>query len=146
MVGFPGEGRREFQQLQSFQQEARFDWAGVFVFSREVGTRAYSLRSSFGDKLISRRAQVRKNALEQVQSEVSGKQMDRFVQRPLRVLVEETIPEEAMALGRAYVHAPEVDGTAIILSDQVQPGNWLDMKVVKRNNFDLEVVPLNELI
>lgn len=146
MVGFPGEGRREFQQLQSFQREARFDWAGVFVFSREEGTRAYSLRSSVGDKLISRRAQVRKNALEQVQSEISAQQMDRFVQRPLRVLVEETIPGEAMALGRAYLHAPEVDGTAIILSDQIQPGSWLDMKVVKRNNFDLEVVPLNELI
>ena len=146
MVGFPGEGRREFQQLQKFQEEARFDWAGVFVFSREEGTRAYSLRSTFGDKLISRRAQVRKNVLEQVQSEISARQMDRFVQRPLRVLVEETIPEESMALGRAYLHAPEVDGTAIILSDQVQPGSWIDMKVVKRNNFDLEVVPLNEIV
>ncbi|MFW5715359.1 MAG: 30S ribosomal protein S12 methylthiotransferase RimO [bacterium] len=146
MVGFPGEGPREFKELQKFQQDARFDWAGVFVFSREEGTRAFSMRSTFGDRLIAGRAQARKNVLEELQTRISSEQMDRFVDRSLRVLVEEKVAEESMALGRAYLHAPEVDGTAIILSDSLAPGSWTDMRVVKRNNFDLEVVPQNELV
>jgi ribosomal protein S12 methylthiotransferase len=146
MVGFPGEGRRELNELKQFQQDAQFDWAGVFVFSREEGTRAYSMRSSFGDRLVAGRAVAGKDALEAIQAEISASRMDRFVDRTLRVLVEEEVPEESMALGRAYLHAPEVDGTAIILSEGVKPGNWSDMKVVKRNNFDIEVVPHNELV
>lgn len=146
MTGFPGEGRREFKELQKFQQDAQFDWAGVFVFSREEGTRAFSMGSGLGDRLISRRAQARKDSLEKEQSQISAGRMDRFVDRTLRVLVEEEVPEESMALGRAYLHAPEVDGTAIVLSNSLKPGRWTDMRVVKRNNFDIEVVPLNELV
>src|SRR6056297_476222 len=146
MVGFPGEGRREFKELQQFQRDAQFDWAGVFVFSREEGTPAFSMRSGLGDRLSAGRAQKRKETLEAAQREISALRTDRFVDRTVRVLVEEEVPGEALSLGRAYMHAPEVDGSAIILSDSVKPGDWVDMKVVKRNNFDIEVVPRHELV
>jgi len=146
MVGFPGEGLREFKELQQFQRDAQFDWAGVFVFSREEGTPAFSMRSGLGDRLSAGRARKRKETLEAAQREISALRTDRFVDRTVRVLVEEEVPGEALSLGRAYMHAPEVDGSAIILSDSVKPGDWVDMKVVKRNNFDIEVVPRHELV
>ena len=45
IVGFPGEGKREYEKLENFVREARFDHLGVFVYSPEEGTEAFS----FGD-------------------------------------------------------------------------------------------------
>ncbi len=141
MVGFPGEGRGEYRELQRFQEQGAFDWAGVFNYSREEGTRAYSLQSALGEKIRGRSTLRRKEELEKIQVEISSSRMERFVGETMRILVEEQVREEDLALGRGYIHAPEVDGTAIILSGGVEPGDWIDMRVVKRNNFDLEVIP-----
>jgi len=144
MVGFPGEGRREYRELLRFQEEAALDWAGVFEYSREEGTAAFAMRSALGERIGKRTYSRRKNEMEEAQIEISAGRMERFVGTDMRILVEEMIPEENLALGRGFMHAPEVDGTAVILSGAVKPGDWLDMHVLKRNNFDLEVVPLNE--
>lgn len=144
MVGFPGEGRREYRELKRFQQEVSFDWAGVFDYSREEGTPAYAMQSSIMERLRKRRSLRWKDELEKAQIDISARRMDRFAGTVMRILVEENIHEEGLAFGRGYIHAPEVDGTAVILSGKVKPGDWVDMRVLKRNNFDLEVVPLNE--
>src|SRR5690606_24331138 len=41
LVGFPGEGDAEFEELVEFVQEQRFDRLGVFTYSHEEGTSAY---------------------------------------------------------------------------------------------------------
>lgn len=38
MVGFPGEGEEEFQELMEFVREARFERMGAFAYSEEDGT------------------------------------------------------------------------------------------------------------
>lgn len=38
MVGFPGEGEEEFQELLDFVREARFERMGAFAYSEEAGT------------------------------------------------------------------------------------------------------------
>ncbi len=43
IVGFPGESLRDFEILEEFIAEARFDWLGVFNYSHEEGSDAYSL-------------------------------------------------------------------------------------------------------
>ena len=42
IVGFPGEGDREFGELADFIAEGRFHHVGVFRYSREETTRAAS--------------------------------------------------------------------------------------------------------
>jgi ribosomal protein S12 methylthiotransferase len=44
IVGFPGEGRREFSALKRFVAAARFDHLGVFAYSPEPGP------ASFGER------------------------------------------------------------------------------------------------
>ncbi len=41
LVGFPGETPEDFARLLSFQEDARFDWLGVFPYSREEDTPAF---------------------------------------------------------------------------------------------------------
>lgn len=146
MVGFPGEGKREFEELKKFQREVGFDWAGVFTFSSEEGTPAHDMRGPLTERLVRQRMDRRREELEVLQTEISAGRMDRFVGRELKILVEERVKGEELALGRAYLQAPEVDGTSVVLSGRHAPGDWVDMKVMKRNNFDLEVVPLDELV
>ena len=44
IVGFPGETVRDFEILEEFIAEAKFDWLGVFSYSDEEGSGAFSLR------------------------------------------------------------------------------------------------------
>jgi ribosomal protein S12 methylthiotransferase len=43
LTGFPGETVEDLQALLDFQDKARLDWAGAFVFSREEDTPAYTM-------------------------------------------------------------------------------------------------------
>ncbi|HDQ15159.1 MAG TPA: 30S ribosomal protein S12 methylthiotransferase RimO [Sediminispirochaeta sp.] len=144
LVGYPGEGKKEFQELKRFQKDVAFDWAGVFVYSREEGTRSFRMGNPLSRSFQHRRAEGWKKELEELQREISGQRMHRFLNRQLRVLVEEKVEGEDLALGRAYLQAPEVDGVSVILSEAHAPGEWIDTRVVKVNNFDLEVEPLDE--
>jgi len=44
MVGFPGEGEREFKELLTFVREAEFTHLGVFAYSPEEGTKAARIK------------------------------------------------------------------------------------------------------
>src|SRR5207253_174413 len=67
IVGFPGEGDAEFQEVLTFVKNVRFDNVGVFLYSDEEGTGAFDL-----DAKISRAtATKRRNALMKEQSKIS---------------------------------------------------------------------------
>ena len=51
--------------------------------------------------------------------------MNRFVGLNMDILIEERIEAESMALGRAYLHAAEVDGSVVVLSDNLIPGKFI---------------------
>jgi len=143
LVGFPGETEEDFKQLLDFQRQACFDWLGVFAYSREEGTPAYSMKNRVAKNIALRR----KALVEEAQISITEDRMNRFVGRALDVLVEEALapsepssgalqgeslgealkaPEEpspgafpdlaenTLWLGRLFCHAPEVDGAAVI--------------------------------
>jgi len=142
LVGFPSETEEDFAILLDFQEKARFDWLGVFAFSKEEGTVAYSMKGRISKKI----AQQRKALIEQNQIPITEENMNRFVSRSLDVLVEETIDE--LWLGRIFCQAPEVDSAAVITTkmqlgktDQVpKPGDMIRGTVVGRAGFDLEII------
>ncbi|MDR1388489.1 MAG: 30S ribosomal protein S12 methylthiotransferase RimO [Treponema sp.] len=142
LVGFPGESDGDFEQLLRFQKKARFDWLGVFTYSREENTPSYSMKNRVSKKT----AQERKKQIEEAQRAISETQMDRFTGKNLEVLVEEKIeaPEsgEDIYLGRLYLHACEVDGAAVIERTghgEVCAGNLYPCTVQGRAGFDLRV-------
>jgi ribosomal protein S12 methylthiotransferase len=166
LVGFPGETEKDFSMLVDFQQKALFDWLGVFVYSREEGTPAYSM----GRKVGKRIAAGRRAFIEEAQIPITEKRMDRFVGRRLNVLVEESFdaPPESensanpsgafgpgLYLGRLFCQAPEVDGAAVIRRAPVsgkaargaafkadavlKAGDLVPCRVLRRAGFDLEV-------
>jgi len=97
LVGFPGESREDFQTLIDFIKEAQLDWAGVFAYSREEDTRAFS----FSGKVAKGTARRRKREIEELQLSITRKRLERFLGRELAVLVEERVQGEDLYLARA---------------------------------------------
>ena len=141
MLGFPGEKDEDFKCLMEFLKEAELDWCGFFTYSREEGTKAFSLKG----KVPIAEAGLRKEQAQELQNRITEKRLESYVGKEIEVLVEEIIAEEEIALGRGYMNAPEVDGAVILHSGLaadggVRPGDVVRAKVIKRNNIDLEAV------
>ncbi len=52
IVGFPGESSSDFQILEEFINAAKFDWLGVFNYSDEEGSGAFSLDAKVPKRTI----------------------------------------------------------------------------------------------
>jgi ribosomal protein S12 methylthiotransferase len=146
LVGFYGEGEREFEELLQFQQSAQFDWAGSFTYSPEDETAAltYEGRPDYGREPDA--AAQRERRLRDLQQSISEGRMERFAGRTLRVLVEERVEQEELLLGRAYLQAPEVDGAVVIhpaAGQLPEAGRTVTCRILRRNNIDLEAVVTN---
>lgn len=157
LLGFPGETEEDFAALLDFQEKANLDWLGCFVYSREEGTAAYSMKGRVPVKT----AESRKQKIEERQIPITEKNMNRFTGQFLDVLIEEQLDTtdngnevdngseaandgETFLLGRLYCQAPDIDGAAVIVNNDVNrksinTGILARCKVTARRGFDLEV-------
>ena len=145
LVGFYGESDRDFADLVEFQREAQIDWLGVFTYSPEDGTPAARFEGKL--PLPGPEADSRRDELMQLQEPITYNRVDRLVGTELDVLVEEMVPHEPLALGRAYAHAPDVDGAVVLTLGEgavsgVRPGALVRCRVSRRNGLDVEAAPL----
>jgi ribosomal protein S12 methylthiotransferase len=110
IVGYPGEGERQFQTLLDFLTEMRLDHVGAFMFSFEEGTPSQSL----GDPVPAEIKLDRLDRLMTLQADISLARNQTFIGRTLDVLIEGVDEEQAISIGRSYRDAPEIDGLVIV--------------------------------
>jgi ribosomal protein S12 methylthiotransferase len=138
IVGFPGEGRREFEDLRAFVKEAEFDHLGVFTYSKEDGTDAYAL----GDPVKESIKQRRRDQIMEIQAGISSKKMKAYVGRTVDILIEGIWKDDSRFLiGRGRFQAPEVDG--VIFARPVEQGNPALGPIQKVEITDSEVYDLH---
>jgi len=136
IVGFPGEGRREFAALLAFVREARFDHLGVFAYSPEEGTAAFGL----GDPVPSAVKEERRSVVLELQAGISGSILREFVGRTVDVLIEgRSGGRSRLWVGRTRRQAPEVDGLVFVRA----PGGRLEnqirhVRITSSATYDLE--------
>jgi ribosomal protein S12 methylthiotransferase len=137
LTGFPGETEADFAELLRFQERAELEWAGAFTYSREEGTPAWGMKNRVAKKTALRR----KKELEERQIPLTLRRMERFVGKTTEVLVEEKVEgEDGLFLGRLPCQAPEIDGSAVISSEQnLEPGVLYPGRIFARAGIDLEV-------
>ena len=138
IVGFPGESLRDFELLEQFIGEAKFDWLGVFTYSDEEGSRAHALDG----KLQKRTIEARKRRLMKLQQSTSRRAKQQWVGRTLDLLVEGESEETPMLWeGRTQFHAPEIDGRVFIndFGDQqaLEPGCFYRAEITEAHDYDL---------
>jgi len=111
IVGFPSEGKEEFESLKKFILEVRFDHLGVFTYSLEEGTSAYPL----GDSIEEKEKIKRKEEIMKIQAEISYQNNHKYLNRQIEVLIEGISKEDSkLLIGRTMYQAPEVDGLVFI--------------------------------
>ena len=107
IVGFPGEGRREFGELRRFVEEARFDHLGVFAYSPERDTAACALPDSVSPE----EKEDRRGEIMALQARLSLAHNRDRIGRTIDVLVEgPDVEAPGRWIGRGRFQAPEVDG------------------------------------
>lgn len=140
MVGFPGEGEEEFEELKDFVKWAKFDRMGAFAYSEEEGTYA---AKHFKDDVPDEVKQQRLSELMSLQQEISAEVQNRKVGEIMKVVIDRV--EGEYYVGRTEFDSPEVDPEVLIpVSDgKLRKGCFYDMEIVDSDDFDLYAKRIN---
>ncbi len=138
IVGFPGEADADFEALQEFVRAAKFDWLGVFSYSDEEGSEAFSLAEKVPAKVI----EQRRRALMRLQKGISKKAKQQWVGRRMVVLAEGESEETPLLWqGRSQFHAPEIDGTVYINDfgpyEAIEAGKFYECEITEAHDYDV---------
>jgi len=133
MVGFPGEGEKEFEELMEFVREARFERMGAFAYSEEGGTWA---ALNLSDDTPQEVKQDRLQQLMALQEDISLDIQEQKVGQTLRVIVDRE--EEDYYIGRTEWDSPEVDPEVLIAkSKPLTVGEFAQVRIKQALPFEL---------
>jgi ribosomal protein S12 methylthiotransferase len=134
ITGHPGEGKREFENLQRFIETVRFDRLGVFTYSGEEGTwAARNLKDSISEKTKKERA----DALMSAQQNISKILNENKIGRSFKVLIDGR--EGEYYTGRTEADSPEIDNEVLIpvSGNNLLPGEFYQVRITGAGEFDL---------
>lgn len=136
MVGHPGEGEKEFEDLLSFVCEYRFERLGAFAYSEEEGTwGAQNLKDTVPEAV----KQERLDELMELQAGISLKYNESRIGSIERVLVDSCDPVENTFSGRTSRESPEVDGEVNVTCNGKLPvpGTFAEVRITGADEYDL---------
>lgn len=132
--GFPGETQEDHEELMAFVDEMEFERLGVFAYSAEEDTPAYS----FPDQVPQEVKEERRDEIMQLQQEISFEKSEAMVGRVLTVLIEGKVVDEPAYVGRTYMDAPGVDGLIFVNADvELMSGDFVRVRVTGSAEYDL---------
>jgi ribosomal protein S12 methylthiotransferase len=133
MVGHPGEGEKEFEELQQFVEKVQFDRLGVFTYSEEEDT--YGARN-FKDIIPEQVKQSRAESIMEQQAGISDTLNRNKIGSSMRVLIDRE--EGEFYIGRTEGDSPEVDNEVIVRSAKnLRKGNFYSVTIINTEAYDL---------
>lgn len=126
IVGFPGETDADFNELVQFIEDAKFERAGVFNYSREEGTRANQMEGHLHHMTRKARWSEAMRAIQRNVEYINKQQ----VGKTIRVLVEEP------GVARSSMDAPDID-TTVFVDKNLPVGSFADVTVKEWRGYDL---------
>ena len=140
--GFPGETQEDFEEVYNFADEMEFDRLGVFPYSAEEGTPAYSMENQIPQEV----KESRRDELMELAQEISLEKGEARVGQELLVMVEGKLPQESAYVARSYADAPQVDGYVFVESgEEYKTGDFLRVRITASQEYDLMGVAIDEL-
>jgi ribosomal protein S12 methylthiotransferase len=134
IVGFPGEGEEEFEQMLSFLQEAQLDRVGFFAYSREEGTPAARFHRQVPEGV----KQERVDRAVALQSSVVLEKNKTLVGSIQRVMIDGCSAQDpSVILARTYGQAPDVDGYVRLPVIKKQNGEMVSVRITGFDGYDL---------
>ena len=134
IVGFPGEGEKEFENLAEFVKEIEFDRLGCFAFSPQEGTPAFDFEDQIEENVKLRRGEIIMDSQLRI---VTAKNEER-IGKTYRVIVEDYDAYSDSYSGRTYMDAPEIDGQiSFTTTGNYEIGDFADVVIIGVNDYDL---------
>ncbi len=134
ICGFPGETQEDHEELMEFVDEMEFERLGVFTYSAEEDTPAYS----YPDQIPEEVKEERRAEVMELQQEIAFEHCENMVGKVLDVMIEGKVADEPAYVGRTYMDAPNVDGLIFVNADEMlMSGDFVRVKVTGANEYDL---------
>ena len=134
IVGFPGETAKQYNELRDFIKEVRFERLGVFEYSREEGTPAYSMPGQVAAKTKKKRC----DELMAIQNRIHNEYNARFVGSDLKVVCEGYDKVSECYFGRSYADAPDIDGKVYFSSARrIKDGEFVNVTITEVLDYDI---------
>ena len=134
IVGYPGETKAEFQEMYDFVEKMRFDRLGVFTYSHEENTHAYSLNDDVSEKTKKDRA----DKIMELQSGISYELNQEKIGKTFKVLFDRV--EGDYFIGRTEFDSPEVDNEVLVKKESdvfVRIGDFANVAITSADHYDL---------
>ncbi len=140
IVGHPGEGVAEFNELLDFVKEAKFERLGAFTYSEEEGTFD---AENFKDNVPARSKQSRLKRLMSLQSGISLAFNKSRVGSETRVIIDDF--NDGVFVCRSEFESPEVDGEILVHYDadkmkaapEDMVGGFINVRITQADEYDL---------
>jgi len=133
LVGFPGETKKEFQELCDFVEEMQFERVGVFQYSHEEGTSAHDMKDNVSAKVKRERA----SHLMEIQQDISFEKNQEKIGHTFKVLIDRK--EGEYFIGRTEYDSYEVDNEVLVNAKEhyLRIGDFVNIKITSAEDFDL---------
>lgn len=134
IAGYPGETEKDHEEMLQWIQDSRFERLGVFTYSHEENTHAYSLV----DDVPAEVKQERADAVMDVQMGISASLNQEKVGNTYKVLFDRK--EGPYFIGRTEFDSPEVDNEVLVEAKDdayVRVGDFAQVKIDRAEEFDL---------
>ncbi|WP_020533595.1 30S ribosomal protein S12 methylthiotransferase RimO [Flexithrix dorotheae] len=138
IAGHPGETEADHHEMLSFIEKMRFERLGVFTYSHEENTHAFSMADDVPEELKEERA----NEMMALQQDISLELNQEKVGKTLKVLFDRK--EGGHFIGRTEFDSPEVDNEVLVDAKEnyLRVGDFANIKITKATDFDLYGIPV----
>jgi ribosomal protein S12 methylthiotransferase len=133
IAGYPGETEQDHEDMLRFIEDLRFDRLGIFTYSHEENTHAFTLTDDVPEEVKQERAQ----AVMAVQEGISAELNQQKVGNTFKVLFDRK--ENDNFIGRTEFDSPEVDNEVLVSAKNtyVRVGDFANVKITGAAEFDL---------
>jgi ribosomal protein S12 methylthiotransferase len=131
--GYPGETQEDHQEVIDWVQETRFDRLGVFPYSHEEDTHAFTLK----DDVPAETKKARAAEIMSYQQEISAEINAAKVGKTFKTLIDRK--EGDFFVGRTEHDSPEVDNEVLVDAKKhyLRQGDFVNVKITSAEEFDL---------
>jgi ribosomal protein S12 methylthiotransferase len=141
IVGFPGETEADLDELRGFVSDHAFDHVGVFTYSHEDGTSAFTL----DDDVPAKAKAARRASVMSLQKSLVQKRQRSRVGGRARVIVDGPSNDHDLVLkARLETQAPDIDASVFLTEcdpSAYRAGDFVDVEIVDARGYDLIARP-----
>jgi ribosomal protein S12 methylthiotransferase len=137
IAGYPGETKKDHEEMLEWVEKTRFDRLGIFEYSHEENTHAFTLKDDVPVKEKKRRASAVMALQQGISAEINATKVGQI----FKVLIDGK--EGKFFVGRTEHDSPEVDNEVQVDASKhyLRVGDFAQLRVTAASDYDLTAEP-----